>query len=672
MKKILLYTLLFMTVFSFGQRKYFADRYFEEFAYAKSAELYEGIYKKGDSTAFILSRIGDSYYNNSDYANAELWYEKLTTHHSEAILPEYLFKYSQTLKSNGKIADSDAWMLKFKGVKEYDSRPEALSNNKDYFVEYSNKKTSFLNVNNISTNTKYSDFGGFIYEDALYFASAKPYDASRKEKLYKWNNQPYLNVYKAGQQAVDVETGVLDVDASERVSEVNSKYHESNTIFTKDGNTMYFTRDNYNGKKLRKDENNTVHLKLYRSEKLDSLWSDAIELPFNSDAYSVGHPALSSDEQTLYFVSDMPNGYGLTDIYKVSVQDHKEYGVPENLGKPINTEGREMFPYVDKEDTMYFASNGHLGLGALDIFESKRESNTFTTPVNLGTPINSPLDDFAFVINEAQTNGYFSSNREGGKGDDDIYSFQFSKQVVPVVPVIVPDPEPTTCTQVISGFVRSKHDASPLAQATVTLVDSKGAVIGEVLSEDDGSYSFDVLTCEIESYTLKGTKLDFRPDLKSFQTKQVSNKSNVTKIDLDLSLVPLIIGNQIVINPIYFDFDKSNIREDAKYELENIVTVMSNHPEMVIKIESHTDSRGSRNYNRSLSDRRAKSTRNYLYTRGIERIRIQSATGFGEDTLLNHCDDANRYKCTEEEHQLNRRSYFYIVSDTKDVKVQRQ
>ena len=659
-----------MSVLSFGQRKYFADRYFEEFAYAKSAELYEGIYNKGDSTAFVLSRIGDSYYNNSDYSKAELWYEKLTKNYEEEILPEYLFKYSQTLKSNGKVAESDSWMLKFNGVKEYDSRPEGLKKNKDYFVDYSNKKTSYLNVNNISTNTAYSDFGGFIYKDALYFASSKPYSDKKKEKLYRWNNQPFLNVYKANEKALESSDAILDVEAAERVSEVNSKYHESNTIFTRDGNTMYFTRDNYNGKRLKKDEKNTVHLKLYRSEKIEESWSDAIELPFNSDEYSVGHPALSSDEKTLYFVSNMPNGYGLTDIYKVSVLEGKEYGEPENLGKPINTEGREMFPYLDKDDTMYFASNGHLGLGALDIFESKKEATNFSEPVNLGTPINSPLDDFAFVINETQTNGYFSSNRTGGKGDDDIYSFQLSSKVIPVVPE--PEPEPTTCTQVISGTVRSSHDNSVLSDATVTLVDSKGVVIGEVLSNSEGAYSFDVLTCAIESYTLKGKKLDFRPDLKSFQTKEVTDKNNVTEIDLNLVLVPLIIGNQIVINPIYFDFDKSAIREDAKYELENIVTVMSNHPEMVIKIESHTDSRGSRNYNRYLSDRRAKSTRNYLYTRGIERARIQSAIGFGEDTLLNHCNDANRYKCTEEEHQLNRRSYFYIVSDTKKVKVQGQ
>ena len=314
-----------------------------------------------------------------------------------------------------------------------------------------------------------------------------------------------------------------------------------------------------------------------------------------------------------------------------------------------------------------------MGLGALDVFESKTENNQFSEPVNLGKPINSPLDDFAFVINEDLTNGYFSSNRSGGKGDDDIYSFQLYENEKPL---IVPEPEvekePETCTQIIAGTVKSKYDGTALMDAKITLIDNKGKVFGEMLSKKDGTYSFDVLTCEIEQYTIKGTKLDYRPDIKTFETKKVTNKSNVTKIDLNLDLDPLIIGNQIVIQPIYFDFDKSNIREDAKYELENIVTVMRNHPKMVIKIESHTDSRGSRSYNRSLSDRRAKSTREYLYSRGIERYRIESAIGFGEDNLLNHCDDANRYKCTEEEHQLNRRSYFYILKGADSVRVDGQ
>ena len=660
MKKIILLKLLFITVFTFGQRKYFADRYFEEFAYKKAAELYEGIYQKGDSSAFVLSRIADSYYNNSDYEVAEKWYKKLLKNHKKTVTPEYLFKYSQTLKSNGNISESDAWLLKFNDVKNNDSRPAALKRNKNYFVDYSNKKTSYLNVNNISTNTKYSDFGGFIYEDKLYFASTKPYTKEKKQRLYKWNNQPFLNIYKAVEKPIDEASMVLDVEASEKVDEMNSKYHESNIIFNREGTIMYFTRDNYNGKKLKKDEDNTVHLKIYKAEKVGGTWGNGEELPFNSDAYSVGHPALSKDEKTLYFVSDMPNGHGLTDIYKVSIlENHKKYGTPKNLGKPINTEGREMFPYVDKNNTLYFSSNGHLGLGALDIFESKTENNEFSQPVNLGKPINGSLDDFAFVINEELTNGYFSSNRKGGKGDDDIYSFIIS-----------------ICKENIEGKVTNKNTNEPIANATVKLIDESGKVLDEVETQEDGGYIFEDISCET-AFTVVGSKENYRGDQKKVITLDKDKKTIEANLQLE-SLIKEATSEtpealpQIVIRPIYFDFDKYNIREDARYELEHIVDVMRNQPDMVIKIESHTDSRAPRSYNRTLSTNRAKSTRDYLVSRGIDNNRIESAIGYGEDRLLNYCNDANSSKCSNKEHQLNRRSYFYIVKGATNVSVSEQ
>jgi len=638
MKKIILFKLLFITAISFGQRKYFADKYFEEFAYKKSAELYEGVYKKGDSTAYVLSRIGDSYYNNSDYENAEKWYEKLVNNHQDEVSPEYLFKYSQTLKSNGDVAGSDKWMLKFNEVDVSDSRPKELEGNKDYFVEYSNKKTSYLNIHNISTNTKYSDFGGYIYKDFLYFASAKPFIEGKKERLYRWNDQPFLNIYKAHQQPIEPRN-VLDVATAKMVGKVNSQYHESNAIFTKDGSVMYFTRDNYDDKKLRKDKEYVVHLKIYRKEQVDGEWQNLTELPFNSDDYSMGHPALSPDEKTLYVVSDMPNGFGSTDIYKVSVnEDHTQYGVPENLGKTINTEGKEMFPYIGSNNTMYFASNGHLGLGALDVFESKIENNIFSKPVNLGKPINGPLDDFAFVINEELSNGYFSSNREEGKGDDDIYSFMIS-----------------ICKEGINGKVTDKQTGEPIADATVKLVNDTGKVLATAKTLANGDYLFENLDCE-KSFTVVGSKEDYRPDQKGANTLDIDEKVIIANLQLEsLIQAPVVAAAptalpQIVIRPIYFDFDKYNIREDAKYELEHIVDVMRNRPGMVIKIESHTD-------------------RSYLISRGIAANRIESAIGYGEDRLLNRCNDANSKSCTEEEHQLNRRSYFYIVKGAEDVSV---
>jgi len=658
MRKKLLVILLLFTTIVFGQRKYFADRYFDEFAYKKSAELYENLYEKGDTSAYVLSRIGDSYYNNSEYEKAEQWYEELLKNYDGEVSTEYYFKYAQTLKSNGKVDASDKWMLKFRNIDSQDSRPQALEENRDYFSEYTNKNTVYLNVHNISQNTEYSDFGGFIYDNKLFFASTKPY-SKETQRIYRWNNQPFLNVYTADQQEI-TEERILDVDTAQKFDDVNSKYHESNVVFTKDGNTLYFTRDNYDGRKLRKDRENTVNLKLYRSDKVDGKWSDVVELPFNSNDYSVGHPALSPDEETLYFVSDMPGGVGMTDLYKVSISDnHKTYGTPVNLGKTINTEGKEMFPYVGENNTLYFSSNGHLGLGALDIFESKVSGDSFTEPVNLAKPINGPMDDFAFVINEELTNGYFSSNREGGKGDDDIYSFIIS-----------------ICKESIEGIVTEVTTKEPINEATVKLIDKSGKVLAEQVTKADGKYAFTDLLCETD-FTVVATKSDYRQDQKEVATIDVDKEIIEANLQLE-SLIQAPVVNatealpQIVIRPIYFDFDKYNIREDARYELEHIVDVMRNNPEMVIKIESHTDSRATRAYNRVLSDNRAKSTRSYLISRGIASNRIESAIGYGEDRLLNHCDDANMKKCSEEEHQLNRRSYFYIVKGANNVRVVEQ
>jgi len=649
MKRVLILILLFTSSLScYSQRRYAADRYFKEFAYKKSAELYKILYEKGDDSQLVISRLGDSYYYNTKSEEAEKWYKLLFEKYTE-VPQEYIFRYAQTLKSNGKVKESDQWLEKLRQLDKGDSRAQALINNRDYFVEYSNTQKTFVNIKNLSINTKYSDFGGFIYGDKLFFASTNPGDTKYSKRIYKWNNQPFLNIYSAEERFSDVNEG-LELDNVTKFPDINTRYHESNAIFTKDGKTVYFTRDNFDGQKLRGDKKQVTHLKIYRASLVEGVWGELKELSFNSDLYSCGHPALSADEKTLYFVSDMPNGFGATDIYKVAIQDDGNYGKAENLGKNINTEGREMFPFVDDENTMYFASDGHLGLGALDIFESKISENEFTKPVNVGAPLNGPLDDFAFVISEDKSYGYFSSNRKGGKGDDDIYSFVIYQ-----------------CKEDITGLVTDAKTGKPIEGATVRLIDENGEPIKQQVTKIDGRYLFEDIDCE-NKFTVAATKEDYRNDQKATETQDEDKKSIVA----DLTLESLIVEKpkeqaQIVINPIYFDFDLYNIREDAEYELEHIVTVMENHPDMVIKIESHTDSRGTKAYNRTLSTNRAKSTRDYLVSRGIAANRIESAIGYGEDQLLNDCNDANRKKCSEEEHQKNRRSYFYIVKGGKSV-----
>lgn len=654
MRKLLLIYFLIISFSSFSQRRYAADRYFKEFAYKKSAELYEVIYNKGDESELVISRLGDSHYYNTNTSEAEKWYRILFEKYKDQVSPEYMFRYAQALKSNGKVDESDSWLRKLKEVKGEDSRALALEKNADYFVKYSNRKKTYVSIQNLEINTKYSDFGGFIYGDKLYFASTKPEGSKFDKKLYKWNEQPFLNIYTADADlSNDIEKG-LQVSDSERLPSLNTRYHESNVIVTSDGKTMYFTRDNYNDDKLEGDKNRVTHLKIYKATLNNGNWDDVRELPFNSNEYSCGHPALSADEKTLYFVSDMSGGLGATDIYKVAINDDGSYGEVKNLGAPINTEAREMFPSIDSENTMYFASDGHLGLGALDVFEAKYVDNKYTDPVNLGSPINGPRDDFSFVISEDKSYGYFSSNRKGGKGDDDIYSFVIYR-----------------CKEDIGGYVTDVNTGKPISGATVRLIDESGAPVSEQVTQADGKYTFKDIDCE-NNFTVSASKDDYRNDQKETATEDINKKEIKTDLALESLIVESPEAAQIVINPIFFDFDLYNIREDAEYELEHIVTVMNNNPDMVIKIESHTDSRGTKAYNRNLSDNRAKSTRDYIISRGIAANRIQSAIGYGEDRLLNHCDDANQSKCSKEEHQKNRRSYFYIVKGGKNVSTSNQ
>ncbi|WP_299391483.1 OmpA family protein [uncultured Gelidibacter sp.] len=632
--KLFIFLFALSSTFMVAQKK-LADKFFENYAYVKATELYEEAVKKGDSSEHVLTRLGDCYYNNSKSQEAALWYGKAVNKYNK-VNPEYIFKYIQSLRSIGNYVEADKWMVKFKEIQSGDTRVKDFdANNLDMYEELASTDDAVVQIENLPFNSEFSDFGGYIANGTLYFASARHKDL---KKNYGWNDEPFLDLYTL---AVTEKEGKKEYGDPEFISseKINSPYHEASVAITKDGKTMYFTRDNLNKRnKLGYDRKGTSHLKLYKATLEDGQWGSIVELPFNDTYFSNGHPALSPDNSKLYFVSDREGGFGQTDIYVVDILDNGKYGTPQNLGPKVNTAGREMFPFIAKDSTFYFSSDGYLNLGLLDIYKSNILKDENAEPENLGAPYNSGYDDFAFFMNDSTKTGYFSSNRPGGKGGDDIYSF---------------NAEP--CKQKIEGIARDIKTNEVLANVEVKLINKAGKIIATVMTTETGAFAFDA-DCD-KTYTVLGSKKDYKDDLKQVATNFENGKVN----NADLFLTPLIDNNQIVINPIFFDFDKWNIRTDAEYELENIVDVMRAHPEMVIKIESHTDSRGSDSYNMKLSDRRAKSTRDYIISRGIAAERIESAIGYGETQLLNKC--SNGVKCSSEEHQMNRRSYFYILKD---------
>ena len=635
MKTKIIFTILALSsTFIFAQKKV-ADKFFKNYAYIKASDLYQEAIKKGDSSAHVLTRLGDCYYNNSDSEKAAVWYSEAIAKYDD-VEPIYYFKYAQTLRSLGQYDEAVVYLEKFNDVQKDEDRIKGSDfTNVALYEKLKSTEGVYVEVINLPINTKNSDFGGFEKDGILYFSSTTKKD---RDKLYVWNDEPFLDIYQSNISVATDGEDALNYSYPNYIKseDINTKYHEASVALTNDGKTIYFTRDNLSkNKKLKADREGTSHLKIYKATLIDSTWQDIKELSINDKVFSTGHPALSPDNKTLYFTSDREGGFGQTDLWKVAILGEDNYGFPVNLGAAVNTEGKEMFPFVSEDNTLYFSSDSYLNLGFLDIYESDLLKGG-TNVENLGAPFNSGYDDFAFSINEETGRGYFSSNREGGMGSDDIYGFEI-------------------CSQLIVGTVRDSRSVLPLAFANVQLIDETGKIIKEVMTGEDGLYAFEV-KCN-QTYNVLGSKADYKDDLREINTSLI----NGNEVLVDLNLVPLIIDLEIVISPIYFDFDKWDIRTDAAYELENIVGVMKEHPDMKIKIESYTDSRGPDQYNLILSDKRAKSTRDYIVSRGIDASRIISAIGYGETDLVNDC--TNGVKCTEAQQQANRRSKFIIIEE---------
>ena len=632
---------LLITSVSFSQEKRIekADKEFDKLSYIDAREIYLKVVEDGYESAEIFQKLGDTYYWNSDYDNAAKWYAMLIEKFPGETKPEYYLRAAQSYKSINNYDESDKLMTAYSAMTGDNLVVQNFEESRDYLSKIAfNSKAYELEKTSINTGT--SDFGSaYLLEDKIVFASA---DGTTGDKIYSWTEQPYLDLFVADKD----ENGRL-TNKRRLGGDVNTGYHESSAVFTKDGNTMYFTRNNFIKGKAGKDRDKTVRLKLYKATKGENeSYTNVEELPFNSKEYSVAHPALSVDEKKLYFSSDMPGTYGMSDLFYVEIYEGGTFGAPVNLGDIINTEARESFPFISKAGNLYFSTDGRAGLGGYDIYAVPIDENAVVGQIeNLGSPANSNKDDFGLIINPEKQIGYLTSNRDGERGsdNDDIYRIQI-----------------TACEVELAGVIRDANTNALIPGAKVVLLDAENNNMSETISDQNAAFSFDNVECNTQ-YTVRASKTSYTPS-----EKIVTMPEESAVVDLELQLTPIDpcpandLGCRLSLQPIYFDYDKSFIRADAEIELAKILAAMRQYPELIIHIESHTDSRAPNRYNELLSERRAQSTLQWLISNGIEGRRL-TAKGYGEYRLTNQCSDD--VECTEYEHQLNRRSMFIIQNN---------
>ncbi len=609
------------------------DRYFFVYSFEKAIDSYTGSKRL---TTEGQRRLALSYKNFDRNAQAEEAYAKLTSA-TEGVVTEDYYDYAMILKKNGKHDQSNMWMNKFAESKPNDLRAKDYTANKGKLAEFSAVDGKY-DVLNLEMNTDAEDFAPSYYKDKIVFASTRTNKMNARK--YNWDGKPFLNLYVSELDGAQMKSPAV-FDKS-----LNSKMHDGGATFTKDGTTMAFTRNNSDTK--RKDR--VVELQIWFSNYADGKWSEPVAFILNNPDYSVGHPCLSADGNTMYFTSDMPGGFGGADIYRIT-KTGNVWGKAENLGNTINTEGNEVFPFFEeKNGVLLFSSDGRYGLGGLDVFISPANGTGFGRVFNAGAPLNTAADDFGVAVDDKLEKGYFSSNRAGGKGDDDIYSFDIHNGL--------------GIGKKIEGIAKDKS-GNPVPYAFITLLNDKGVVVDTLTTKDDGAYFFFVDADK--NFKLVGKKADYNDGETPVST---SSKEYVVKADVTLIKKPTIVeqvvegadlGKIAEFKNVYFDLNMYNIRPDAETELNKIVKIMNEFPSMVVELSSHTDCRETNGYNQALSDRRAKSSVDYIKSRITNPSRI-SGKGYGETRLVNGCacDVQTEAGCSEEDHQKNRRTEFII------------
>ena len=679
-----------------------ADKYFESFYYHEAIELYEILWQRDSLNESLTQKVADSYRLINNTEQSEQWYARVVKMSSPN--KKDFLHYAKALQSNKKYDEAQIWMNKYL---EIDSNAEQNCIDPIYISGLMQDSIRYK-VQAIKANSQASDFGVSFYKNQLVFSSARK-KTTFIRRNFKWSNQNYLRLYEASVEA----DGEL-VEAQLFSDELETNYHDGPVCFNTSGDEMFLTRNHIsNSKRVKRNQDGTVTIMLYHSKKEGDKWSEPELLPFNMEGFSTGHPTLSADAKSLYFISDRPGGFGGTDLY-VCHRDENGWGNIDNLGSKVNTSSNEMFPFITTTEILYFASNGHAGLGGLDQFSIDLNKKN-TKPLNLGYPLNTSKDDFGLIIKKGK--GYFASNRLKGQSFDDIYKFSIESRL-------------------ISGQIFNKVTNEILAHSLVTLSDENGQVIETVTTTENGAFKFFVsgkqayqirsvkesfidgdvvikasdIQDKIESYIpvfqvadntilleglvvmkdeqcpIEGMIITVvnQKTLESFELLSDANGQFTCKLnkgviyDLEYHKANLMsrsdmidptnsvknklfvreefdqleVGDFVLENVLY-DFNKINIREDAAIELDKLVVILKDNPNMIIELSSHTDSRGSDDYNMFLSNQRAEEAVRYILLKGIASDRLV-AKGYGEIKLINGCEDG--VDCSKEEHQVNRRT----------------
>ena len=596
-----------------------ADKFFKKYEFISAAESYLKLVASNNADGYVYRQLGDCYFNIYNTKEAAKWYAKAIAQKQDS---ELYYRYAQMLKANGNYVESNKQMQKFAALQPNDSRTKIFNENPNYIPVLLDQQKSF-DIKSIDINSDKSDFGAILQDNTIYFTSAR----NTKSKIYSWTKEPFLDIYIANLNEDGTISNIL------QIKELNSKYHDGSVSISQDGSTMYFTSDSFRENSFEKDKASKLKLgknNIFSAKFINGKWDEITSLPFNSKDYSSGNPSISKDGKTLYFSSNRPGSVGGVDIWKVAISETGSYGSPENLGKSVNTEGNESFPFITSDNVLYFSSDAKQGLGAMDVY--KIDLTTNSAAKNLGKPVNSEKDDFAFTINENKNIAFIASNRNG---NDDIF------KLIPI------------CNYEVNAIVTNANSGAILAEANVSILDDQNNIISSLKSNSKGEVSYTV-ECE-KAYTIQAIKDGFESN--SFAVTASKKKGGSIKIDAALKPISEIITEKEVnLKPIFFEYNNSNITQQGAFELDKLVQIMKNNEKLFIFVKSHTDNRGSDEFNLLLSDKRVKATIQYVISNGIDPNRI-SGKGLGETEPKVDCKE----NCTEEAHEQNRRSEFLIV-----------